>query len=213
MSFFFQLRLLSGRIRQRALREPGAGRLRREDQAIAIQGGLVCRESRYLHFPASDLPCSCLQIFFNKDAGVCKVACTKNYDTSDNESKKKLGQLKRGMGMNYQHHWIVDNMPVTWCYPVESGQVRKITKLTFPLVWLQNTMKKPAKSYTLTKEAGQLPFLMVNTFPFCNVTAEILRHRLPHGLHGRQARQPQRRLRHFKVYFHLLYFALKTQAY
>jgi transmembrane 9 superfamily protein 2/4 len=23
--------------------------------------------------------------------------------------------------MNYQHHWIVDNMPVTWCYPVEGG--------------------------------------------------------------------------------------------
>ena len=26
------------------------------------------------------------------------------------------------MFMNYQHHWIVDNMPVTWCYPVENGQ-------------------------------------------------------------------------------------------
>ena len=25
------------------------------------------------------------------------------------------------MGMNYQHHWIVDNMPVTWCYQVLAG--------------------------------------------------------------------------------------------
>ena len=23
--------------------------------------------------------------------------------------------------MNYQHHWIVDNMPVTWCYQVMSN--------------------------------------------------------------------------------------------
>jgi len=30
--------------------------------------------------------------------------------------------LRKGMFMNYQHHWIVDNMPVTWCYPVENGQ-------------------------------------------------------------------------------------------
>lgn len=26
------------------------------------------------------------------------------------------------MLLNYQHHWIVDNMPVTWCYDVEDGQ-------------------------------------------------------------------------------------------
>ena len=29
------------------------------------------------------------------------------------DSKKKLSQLRKGMGMNYQHHWIVDNMPVS----------------------------------------------------------------------------------------------------
>merc|ERR1712032_801718 len=33
-----------------------------------------------------------------------------------------MALLKKGMFMNYQHHWIVDNMPVTWCYPVENGQ-------------------------------------------------------------------------------------------
>ena len=38
------------------------------------------------------------------------------------EDQKKLALLKKGMFMNYQHHWIVDNMPVTWCYPVENGQ-------------------------------------------------------------------------------------------
>jgi len=53
-------------------------------------------------------------IEFNKDAEVCKVACTKTYDSSNAEDKKKLAQLKKGMSMNYQHHWIVDNMPVSW---------------------------------------------------------------------------------------------------
>jgi hypothetical protein len=37
---------------------------------------------------------------------------------SKEEDKKRVAQLKKGMSMNYQHHWIVDNMPVgskrTW---------------------------------------------------------------------------------------------------
>jgi hypothetical protein len=31
---------------------------------------------------------------------------------------ERLALLKKGMLMNYQHHWILDNMPVTWCYQV-----------------------------------------------------------------------------------------------
>lgn len=30
--------------------------------------------------------------------------------------------LKKGINLNYQHHWIVDNMPVTWCYPLENNK-------------------------------------------------------------------------------------------
>ena len=52
----------------------------------------------------------------------CKTVCTRTYDMNAEEDKKKMGQLRKGMAMNYQHHWIVDNMPVTWCYAVESGQ-------------------------------------------------------------------------------------------
>ncbi|KAG7222233.1 hypothetical protein INR49_016410 [Caranx melampygus] len=36
--------------------------------------------------------------------------------------QSKMDFLKKGMLLNYQHHWIVDNMPVTWCYDVEDGQ-------------------------------------------------------------------------------------------
>ena len=46
----------------------------------------------------------------------CEYVCTKSYDD-------QLEELKNGMLLNYNHHWIVDNMPVTWCYPVESGQM------------------------------------------------------------------------------------------
>ncbi|XP_062422799.1 transmembrane 9 superfamily member 2 [Rhea pennata] len=52
----------------------------------------------------------------------CKPVCTKTYDTKKPEDKQKLDFLKKSMLLNYQHHWIVDNMPVTWCYDVEDDQ-------------------------------------------------------------------------------------------
>lgn len=47
------------------------------------------------------------------------------------ESDKKLMVLKKGMSLNYQHHWIVDNMPVTWCYPLEND--RQFCSTGFPM--------------------------------------------------------------------------------
>lgn len=52
----------------------------------------------------------------------CTVLCRKNYVKGKLEDMKKLTLLKKGMSLNYQHHWIVDNMPVTWCYTVEGIQ-------------------------------------------------------------------------------------------
>jgi len=46
-----------------------------------------------------------------------KILCTRTYNLNDAEQKKKYDFLKRGIDLNYQHHWIIDNMPVTWCYP------------------------------------------------------------------------------------------------
>lgn len=51
----------------------------------------------------------------------CKAVCTKTYRLSDSEAHKKLNLLKVGSGLYYQHHWILDNMPVTWCYLVNDG--------------------------------------------------------------------------------------------
>uniref|UniRef100_A0A673A1N9 Transmembrane 9 superfamily member n=1 Tax=Sphaeramia orbicularis TaxID=375764 RepID=A0A673A1N9_9TELE len=66
-----------------------------------------------------------------KKAAVCKKVCTKAYDTNISSDKNKLDFLKKGMLLNYQHHWIVDNMPVTWCYDVEDGQ--KFCNPGFPI--------------------------------------------------------------------------------
>ena len=52
-----------------------------------------------------------MQIEFGQEKK-CKTVCTRSYDLGASDDQKKLAQLKKGMGMNYQHHWIVDNMPV-----------------------------------------------------------------------------------------------------
>lgn len=61
----------------------------------------------------------------------CKKACTRTYKGGDPESDKRLMVLKKGMSLNYQHHWIVDNMPVTWCYPLEND--RQFCSTGFPM--------------------------------------------------------------------------------
>ncbi|XP_043494747.1 transmembrane 9 superfamily member 2 isoform X1 [Polistes fuscatus] len=49
----------------------------------------------------------------------CKVACTKTYKGKEEASEQKLQFLRKGIALNYQHHWIIDNMPVTWCYQIQ----------------------------------------------------------------------------------------------
>lgn len=49
----------------------------------------------------------------------CKALCKKTYKPEDSVSDLKLLFLKRGMSLNYQHHWIIDNLPVTWCFLVD----------------------------------------------------------------------------------------------
>nr|XP_033800371.1 transmembrane 9 superfamily member 2-like [Geotrypetes seraphini] len=57
---------------------------------------------------------------FGKEV-VCKPTCYKSYNPAVKEDNDKLNFLKKGMQLNYQHHWIIDNMPVTWCYDMEDG--------------------------------------------------------------------------------------------
>lgn len=62
----------------------------------------------------------------------CKFVCKKEYSGDKPEDKQKLGKLRNGISLNYQHHWIVDNMPVTTCYDtVEEG--RQYCTTGFPM--------------------------------------------------------------------------------
>ena len=95
-----------------------------------------------------------LQLTFKRDAGErCVEVCKKKYSLKKADDKKKLDFLKKGIKLNYQHHWyelkfsivdgyllvflshggfrILDNMPITWCYDVESNQ--KFCSTGFPL--------------------------------------------------------------------------------
>jgi len=90
------------------------------------------------------------KISFKHDSGKCKTLCTRTYDAMNADSKKKLSQLRKGMGMNYQHHWIVDNMPVTWCYPVESGQ--KYCATGFPMGCYVDKNGNPKDACVISRE-------------------------------------------------------------
>jgi len=59
------------------------------------------------------------KITFRDDNQQCLSLCNKTYKAENTEDKVKLQLLKWAMELNYQHHWIIDNMPVTWCYNVE----------------------------------------------------------------------------------------------
>lgn len=61
----------------------------------------------------------------------CASLCKKDYKKGNIDDLKKLSLLKKGMSLNYQHHWIVDNMPVTWCYNVEGD--RQYCNIGFPM--------------------------------------------------------------------------------
>ncbi|XP_023298241.2 transmembrane 9 superfamily member 2 [Lucilia cuprina] len=52
----------------------------------------------------------------------CKAVCSKHYMGGESDSDRRMMVLKKGISLNYQHHWIVDNMPVTWCYPLENNK-------------------------------------------------------------------------------------------
>lgn len=57
---------------------------------------------------------------FNKNE--TKEVCKKVYKRDDEKDKANISKLKKAIGQNYQHHWIIDNMPVAWCYLAEQQQ-------------------------------------------------------------------------------------------
>ncbi|KAB7507772.1 Transmembrane 9 superfamily member 2 [Armadillidium nasatum] len=64
----------------------------------------------------------------------CKKVCEKKYDVKSRKDKQMVNFLQRGMLLDYRHHWIFDNMPVTWCYQTlgENGLVGVYCATGFP---------------------------------------------------------------------------------
>lgn len=60
----------------------------------------------------------------------CESVCTKTYP-SNPKSEKLLSTLRKAISLNYHHHWIVDNMPVTSCY--ETDDNRQYCTTGFPM--------------------------------------------------------------------------------
>ncbi|XP_062039402.1 transmembrane 9 superfamily member 2-like isoform X2 [Lepus europaeus] len=70
------------------------------------------------------------KLSFNKTE-TCVSVCVKTYNAINNEQKKHLNFLRNGIRLNYQHHWIIDSMPVTWCRDTKDG--RKHCTRGFPI--------------------------------------------------------------------------------
>ncbi|XP_054886646.1 transmembrane 9 superfamily member 2-like isoform X2 [Poeciliopsis prolifica] len=100
----------------------------------------------------------------------CQKVCTKTYKTANKDDPPKLDFLKMGMQLNYQHHWIIDNMPVTWCYDVEDGQ--KYCNPGFPIGCLVTTDGRAKDACVINSE-----FNKKNTFyVFNHVDIKITYH-------------------------------------
>lgn len=61
----------------------------------------------------------------------CVKVCTKEYKIGESKDIKKLRLLKKAMNLNYQQHWIVDNLPITWCYITDTN--REFCSRGFPI--------------------------------------------------------------------------------
>lgn len=102
----------------------------------------------------------------------CSVLCTKFYKAGESESDRKLMIMKKGMSLNYQHHWILDNMPITWCYNLQND--RQYCSTGFPMGCLvrgsrNNEVEDSCPYYSNYNKAGTY-------YPFNHVDISITYH-------------------------------------
>jgi len=60
----------------------------------------------------------------------CRTVCSRKYENKP-EDIEKLQFLMHGMYFSYENRWIVDNMPMAWCYDTNSQQ--KFCNPGFPI--------------------------------------------------------------------------------
>ncbi|KAH8010079.1 hypothetical protein HPB51_024754 [Rhipicephalus microplus] len=63
---------------------------------------------------------------------------------------QRLDQLRKGMMKQYRHHWIVDNMPVTWCYLIDTD--KQYCSMGFPMGCFTYRNSQPRGLCSVTSE-------------------------------------------------------------
>ncbi|KRT79308.1 hypothetical protein AMK59_7203, partial [Oryctes borbonicus] len=80
----------------------------------------------------------------------CKKLCLKSYTAGKELDETLLSIIRKGISLNYQHHWIVDNMPVTHCPEFTDGQY---CNTGFPMGCYSRNTRGPCYHGPNTKEA------------------------------------------------------------
>lgn len=81
---------------------------------LCRQCSSITHHSEWTYWCLTNSVLTVCQFEFKKPA-VCQKVCTKTYDTNIQADKAKLDFLKKGMSLNYQHHWYVRSTDImTW---------------------------------------------------------------------------------------------------
>jgi len=89
---------------------------------------LLCRSGLFELLTVLELSSS--QFSFKKDE-TGSVVCEKEYTATSDEH---LEFLRKRIEEAYMHSWVIDNMPVVWCYDTLMGGVsRRYCTTRFPL--------------------------------------------------------------------------------
>lgn len=88
-----------------------------------------------------------------KEPKTCSLLCGKQYRSGDERTARKIRLLQKGMKFNYQHHWIVDNMPVTFCFINQQNQ--NVCTTGFPMGCYVTSEGKPKDACVLDSRYRQ----------------------------------------------------------
>ncbi|CAK5017172.1 unnamed protein product [Meloidogyne enterolobii] len=83
----------------------------------------------------------------------CAFLCKKDYNMDNKENQQRFRLLQRGMRLNYQHHWIIDNMPVTFCFI--NQQSMNVCTTGFPMGCFVTKEGKPKDACVLDPKYRQ----------------------------------------------------------
>jgi len=101
----------------------------------------------------------------------CVPVCSKTYKSDNKEDVAKMDFFIKGIHQNYLHHWIVDNMPITWCYDV-ADTTKKYCSTGFPIGCWVTENGQPKDACVISNKYSQSDMYYL----FNHVSIEITYH-------------------------------------